>query len=310
MDRPSWLYQESPVRQTQPQPQPSAPDSFVDTRERVASRWFALRGVFEAAPASTAAQKELRPPVTAVFSLAGGVGKTSLVATLGRALSAAGERVLLTDTTSYGLLPFYYGARELRPGVVRTFTPPQSASDSPVNMVSYDVDAQPVENDQDWLVTEVSDAGRNANRVLIDLATASSAVAKRILRMRPTVVVPIVPDMSSVIGLSAVEQFFRTHSAPDGQPIKPYYILNQFDPSQPLHLDVREVLRRQLGDRLLPLVLRRSQAVSEALAEGMTVMDYSPKSGIAEDYAALAVWLRNLQAPAQRAFRAMRWSEQ
>ena len=65
-----------------------------------------------------------RTPVLAVFSLAGGVGKTSLVATLGRALSAQGEKVVLTDTTAHGLLPIYFGARELRPGVVRSFPPP------------------------------------------------------------------------------------------------------------------------------------------------------------------------------------------
>ena len=53
-------------------------------------------------------------------------------------------------------------------------------------------------------------------------------------------------------------------------------MLNQFDASLPLHLDVREVLRRQLGDRLLPFVVRRAPAVSEALAEGMTVVDYAP----------------------------------
>ena len=55
-------------------------------------------------------------------------------------------------------------------------------------------------------------------------------------------------------------------------------VLNQFDASLPLHLDVREVLRRQLGDRLLPFVIRRAPAVSEALAEGMTVVDYAPES--------------------------------
>jgi cellulose synthase operon protein YhjQ len=233
-----------------------------------------------------------------------------MVATLGRALSGAGERVLLADTTSYGLMPFYYGARELRPGVVRTFTPPRSTGDSPVNMVSYDADTHTVENDQDGLLTDISEAGRSSNRIIVDLATASSAVAKRILRMAPTVLVPIVPDMSSVIGLMAVEQFFRNNRDAEGNLIQPYYILNQFDPAQPLHLDVREVLRQQLGERLLPIVLRRSQAVSEALAEGMTVMDYAPKSGIADDYASLANWLRNLQAPAQQTFRAMRWSEQ
>ena len=48
-----------------------------------------------------------RDQMLAVFSLAGGVGKTSLVATLGRALSAQGEKVVLADTTAQGLLPIY-----------------------------------------------------------------------------------------------------------------------------------------------------------------------------------------------------------
>ena len=38
----------------------------------------------------------------------------------------------------------------------------------------------------------------------------------------------------------------------------PNYVLNQFDSSLPLHLDVREVLREQLGDRLLPFVIRHA----------------------------------------------------
>jgi cellulose synthase operon protein YhjQ len=317
-DRPAWLNQEASVRQAavqqDQQPQPQIPtvnaETLTDTRERVASRWFALRGGFSA-KAEEATQQEVETPVTAVFSLAGGVGKTSMVATLGRALSAAGERVLLADTTSYGLLPFYYGATELRPGTVRTFTPPPTAgNDSPVSMVSYDADVAAGENEQDWLVVEMANAGRTCNRVLVDIATASGAVARRILRTAPTVIIPIVPDMSSVIGLSAVEQFFRNHRDADGHVVQPCYVLNQFDQSQPLHLDVREVLRQQLGDRLLPIVLRRSQAMSEALADGMTVIDYAPKSGIADDYAALANWLRNLQAPSQQAFRAVRWSEQ
>ena len=78
----------------------------------------------------------------------------------------------------------------------------------------------------------------------------------------------------------------------DGRPVQPYYLLNQFDASLPLHLDVREVLRRQLGDRLLPFVIRRAPSVSEALAEGMTVMDYAPDAPVAEDYMNLATWLR------------------
>ena len=113
-----------------PPAQPSVGDTLQQSRERVAARWYALKGVFEQPGQEQpeerrVRQKEMRTPVLAVFSLAGGVGKTSLVATLGRALSRMGEKVLLTDTTSHGLLPFYFGASELRQGVVRTFSPPQ-----------------------------------------------------------------------------------------------------------------------------------------------------------------------------------------
>ena len=86
-------------------------------------------------------------------------------------------------------------------------------------------------------------------------------------------------------------------------------MLNQFDYSLPLHLDVREVLREQLGDRLLPFVLRRSPSVSEALAEGMTVMDYAPNSTVAEDFGSLAGWIKSIAAPVSSGYRGVRWSE-
>ena len=97
-----------------------------------------------------------------------------------------------------------------------------------------------------------------------------------------------------------------------GKQIMPYYVLNQFDYSLPLHLDVREILREQIGDRLLPFALRRSPAVSEALAEGMTVIDYAPGAVVAEDYAHLAQWVRSLSAPAAHSsqnYGSVRWSE-
>jgi cellulose biosynthesis protein BcsQ len=115
--------------------------------------------------------------------------------------------------------------------------------------------------------------------------------------------------MSSVVSVSAIDAFFRNNSAAAGQPIMPVYVLNRFDPSLPLHLDVREVLREQLGERLLPFALRRTPAMSEALAEGMTVVDYAPTSTVAEDFGALAGWVKSLAAPASHGFRGVRWSE-
>lgn len=317
---PAWLYAPPvspvPLRQSSPPVtvQSSVADTLQHSRERVAARWFALKGVFEQPgqeqESTPIRQKETRTPVLAVFSLAGGVGKTSLVATVGRALSSMGEKVLLTDTTSHGLLPFYFGASELRQGTVRTFSPPSGSTDAPIYLVSYDVDQKAGdEQAQELLAEEIINNSRGTHRILLDLTVNSSWIVRRMSRMNPTILVPVAPDMNSVISLQTVERFFGGVNDGDGRPLQPFYVLNQFDTSLPLHLDVREVMRRQLGDRLLPFVIRRAPSVSEALAEGMTVVDYAPDAPVADDYVNLATWLRTIAAPATAGFRNVRWSE-
>jgi cellulose synthase operon protein YhjQ len=325
--RPAWLSPDAPeasvpsMTATSLPPAPPAPpllaqapeDTLQGSRDRMTSRWFALRGVFdgsvppvEAPPAPSAS----RAPSLAIFSLAGGVGKTSLVATLGRALSARGERVLLVDTAAFGLLPFFFGATDQRPGILRTFTPPGMSSDAPIQLVTIDADVLGSEMPgQESLSGEIQNFARGASRILVDLATASGATTRRIMRMAPIVLVPVIPDMNSVVSVSSIDAFFEHNSSPYNRPVQPYYVLNQFDPSLPLHLDVREVLREQLGERLLAFALRRAPSMSEALAEGMTVLDYAPSSSLAEDFATLAGWLKSISAPATTSYRGVRWSE-
>ena len=315
--KPAWLAHEPsevpPSSGSPASPPPAADDTLQASRDRLTSRWFALRGIFDAVPPPPEpppAPVVARPPAMAVFSLAGGVGKTSLVATLGRSLSARGERVLLVDTAAFGLLPFFFGATDQRPGVLRTFNPPGLSSDAPVQMITLDpeglVDEAP---GQDSLNAEIGKFSRGVGRVIVDLATASGATTRRILRLQPLVLVPMVPDMNSVVSVSSIDAFFEHNTNPGGKPSLPFYLLNQFEPTQPLHLDVREVLREQLGERLLPFVLRRAPALSEALAEGMTIVDYAPNSPLAEDFATLAGWVKSLSAPATTSYRGVRWSE-
>jgi cellulose synthase operon protein YhjQ len=311
--RPAWLMPDR-TEVASPSGLPPAPeDTLQGSRERLATRWFALRGVLEgSAPPAQAQPAPLpaRPPVMAVFSLAGGVGKTSLVATLGRVLSARGERVLLVDTAAYGLLPFFFGAGDQRPGMLRTFSPPASSGDAPIQMITLDPEMfGPETAPQEALTAEISKHARGVGRVVIDLATASGATTRRIMRLSPQILVPLIPDMNSVVSVSSIDAFFDHNGGAATNPSLPHYVLNQFDASLPLHLDVREVLREQLGDRLLPFVLRRAPAVSEALAEGMTIIDYAPNSGAAEDFSSLASWVKSLSAAATTTFRGVRWSE-
>jgi cellulose synthase operon protein YhjQ len=310
--RPAWLASERADAPTRPVPQ--APENTLQgSRDRLASRWFALKGVFDGVSAPVEpvpAPVTSLAPVLAVFSLVGGVGKTTLVATLGRSLSARGEKVLLVDTAAYGLLQFFFGARDKRPGMLRTFNPPGTSCDAPIQMVAIDPDALgPETAGHENLTGEIAKHSRGVSRVIVDLATASDATARCVMRMAPVVLVPIVPDMSSVVSISLIDSFFQHNSNGAGRLSLPYFVLNQFDSSLPLHLDVREVLREQLGDRLLPFALHRTPAVSEALAEGMTVMDYAPNSPVAQDFGSLAGWVKSVSAPAITGYRGVRWSE-
>jgi cellulose synthase operon protein YhjQ len=300
--------------QGQVKPQSDLESTLQQSRERVAARWFALKGVFANAEREQIPEHHVpgkssgQVPILVVYSLAGGVGKTSLVAALGRTLSSLGERVLLADTTSHGLLPFYFGASELHPGVVRTFSPPEGSADAPIQLVSYDADPRG-EGEQIAAVDELLGNGRGLNRILIDLNGSGGWLIGRLAQMKPTVLIPLAPDMNSVIGLQMVEKRFSFMLDDQGYPLKPFYLLSQFDAALPLHLDVREVLSQQLGERLLPFVVRRAASVSEALAEGMTIIDYDPESAAARDYLDVAKWIRSVSAPAAAAFRNLRWSE-
>ena len=313
--RPAWLHSEPPPNAPQA---PALNDTLQHSRERVAARWFALKelmgqsssGEHAKAEIATQSQREVRTPTLCVISMAGGVGKTSMVATLGRTLSAMGEKVLLADTGSHGLLPYYFGARDLRPGVVRTFSPPAGSPDAPVYMVNYDTDAANYDvSAQDHLYSELQRASRGIHRVLLDLNMHSAWMVRRLAKISPAILVPLGPDMNSVLGIQSIERILSGLTNAEGHVLQPFYVLNQFDASLPLHLDVREALRQKLGNRLLPTVIRRAPAVAEALAEGMTVMDYAPNSAVTEDYTQLATWVRNQTAPATTTFRGMRWSE-
>lgn len=275
------------------------------------SRWFVLNGVLGGkSPQETPVDAPAGSvPVLEVFSLSGGVGKTSLVATLGRALSSLGERVLLVEATPFGSLPYFFGACDSRPGALRTFRPPSSSSDAPIRLASIDPESLVVESAvQGSLAAEIQSWSRGVSRVIVDVSTGSTATLRGLSRMAPLVLVPLVPDVNSVLTASTIDSFFQRQAGSLGGHPDVYYVLNQFDPSLPLHADVRKMLRERLGDRLLPFAMQRTPAVSEALAEGMTIMDYAPDSAMAADIINLAKWLEDVMAPVDMSSRG-RWSE-
>src|SRR6185437_12721347 len=110
------------------------------------------------------------------------------------------------------------------------FSPPSGSTDAPLSCVSYDVDHRGGDQAaQDWFAEELTRHSRGLQRVLLDLSGGSGWVARRLARMNPTVLVPVAPDMNSVISLQAVEKFFAGVNDADGRLVHPYFLLNQFD---------------------------------------------------------------------------------
>ena len=150
---------------------------------------------------------------------------------------------------------------------------------------------------QQRLELQIFSSAFGTQRILVDVSPAATWLLRRWARLRPAVLVPLIPSMDSVIRLESTERLFRELSAPPAEPLLPYYVLNHFDPAQPLHMEVQNALRRRLGERLLRFTVHDSPAVAEAVAEGMTVLDYAPDAPVAQEYRDIAAWLRSVSAP-------------
>lgn len=272
--------------------------------QRPSSRWAALQSPVvaeEGTPQNEALQQA--QPAIAFFSLAGGTGKTSVAAATGCLLAADGTRSLLVDTHVYGLLPLFFGARELQPGSSRTF----AASDGvALRVLSLKT---PQHQDEESAAEQIAHHAEGMDRVLIDVSTGSIELLRDVLPLLPTVVVVLAPDMASVVSLLPIQRAIEEMEEERGMEIPTFFLLNQFEGSLRLHRDVRERLTRQLGRRLLPFAVRRSYAVVEALAAGMTVVDYALDSPVVEDLMSLSQWIHELDEPGLAEIQDVRWRQ-
>jgi cellulose biosynthesis protein BcsQ len=259
---------------------PAAPDSFAPGKSRP------LKG---------------NSPVLAVYSLAGGVGKTTLCANLGRIFCAMKEKVLLVDASGSGLLPFYFGATDLRPGL-RTFVAPDACY-PPLQVFGAD------EVTKESLDNEVIPVMHRSQRTIFDLGPAAMGLLPVIFSWCDVVLVPLLSDLNSILTVSRIEASFKAMQSTGVKAPEVFYVFNQFDQNDAVDQQARALVERQCGDRLLPLAIRDGDEIPDAIAARMTVADHAPESAVTQDYLRLARWLRELMPPPEERKSPLRWSE-
>ena len=223
-----------------------------------------------------------------IFSMVGGVGGTSLAAGLTRILANCGERVMLADAGGHSLLPHYFGGQGSRQGVVRRFIAPTVPNSEAVNMLSLDVESFAWNDEEmDRILVEFRREAAGFDRVIWDLGNAPAEWSARILRQGARVIVPLLPTAKCLMQLSATEALLQKAKRL-GDMTNWQYILNQFDERDRAHMNIRGRFRAQLGERLLPFMLRSSPLVNEALLCGKTVVDHAPACPLVNDLWRLA----------------------
>jgi cellulose synthase operon protein YhjQ len=227
-------------------------------------------------------------------SCAGGVGKTTLCATVARVLSARLSNVLVADRCPQGIMPYYFGLERLSAGGLQTVYPNARRAGYQMTMVNAPCEEQPNTPTAAWL----EQLQAESTLTLMDLPTLNNRSLQEQMIPAGYVVVPLVPDVQSIASIAGVEALSSISS--EGQNRRCLFVLNRFDEARPLHREIRTHLEKVLEDRLAPLAVRESEYVAEALSLGITVLDHVPQSPVANDFEQLAAWMEaRLLSPAE-----------
>jgi cellulose biosynthesis protein BcsQ len=277
-----------------PAPRPLEPESpYTPSRVRSRSRFIDQL--------TSPVQSDERP-ILAVHSLAGGVGKSTLCANVARVLCSLGEQILMVDASGSGLLPFHFGANDLRSGL-RKFVAP-GMTYSPLRVIGAE------EITAGWLDGDVRAAMAASDRVIFDLGPASFGLLPNIFGLANTILVPLLPDLNSILTIPRIEASLEKMRSSGLKVPPPFYVFSEFDSESSIDQRARELVAGQCGERLLPLTIRHGAEVGQAIASRITVVDHAPESEVTHDYVQLAGWLQSV-APVRRAAKSsVRWTEQ
>jgi cellulose biosynthesis protein BcsQ len=227
-------------------------------------------------------QQEIRPVLTAtslaaasisVYGAAGGVGVTTISATLTRLLAKAGRRCAIFDQTGDSILPLFFGAQQGAPGQPR-FAALHSLLQPRIRILSSElfepIKAAPT-GSPSFIERNFSGVAGELDHLIFDhTARCTDGVGAGLK------ICVAIPDLSSLTGAMKL----MDHIEKEGGLVKSVCVLNRFNAASQFHQEVLSLYRQTFGD---VVTIRDSQLLTEALAEGATIVDWAPDSAVSVD---------------------------
>lgn len=120
---------------------------------------------------------------------------------------------------------------------------------------------------------------------LLDLPAWPNGIYTPVMQITDLNLVLLTPDPLSVIAIESLLPMLQKSRGAS------YFLMNRFDSTKVLHLDIWSLCKTKLGHRLLPFYLHDDQAMPESIASGLPLFEYAPQSQLLEDHHKLSNWI-------------------
>lgn len=244
-----------------------------------------------------------------IVSAKGGVGKTTVTANLAAGLTQLGYTVLVLDLDPQNALRLHFtmdiaDAAGIGPATLAGQDWTDVAQNDPNGVVYLPYGRlsehrriqfeEIVTRRTDWLKEGLQSFAGSRQIVLIDTPPGPSAYLPHALRNAHWVIAVLLAQAGAYATLPAMISLIEEYCSRDNGFRGAHYIINRFNASHQLDVDVRDAVRAMVGGNMAPYEIHEDETVHEALASRRMVHDYDQHCRATYDIACLAGWISQM----------------